>query len=369
MDKELIDKYAPGANCIEPMKVWKLPDGKEYKFAEIANSGDYFAQLKKDGYWYQFEKTLNGTCYLFSRTISRATGILTEKLDNVPHIAKTLGNNLPNGTTLIGEIYYPGQTSKSVTTIMGCLPEKAIERQKEKGLIHYYIHDIIKYKGESLIEKSAWDRYQTLKKCWKECNLSGYDYLELANIFTENIQEEVMYALDAGEEGMVLKKKDCPYSPGKRPAWHNLKIKKVDYLDAVCMGFCDPTKLYTGKEIENWDYWIRDTDEMRMQGKFFGEEGFTAVTKGYYYKWKTAIEVGAYDENGKLIEIGTVASGLNDELREKFSTNPEDYVDKVVMLQAMEKDNEAHTLRHAFFKGFRDDKDSSECTIKTIFNS
>ena len=60
--QELIDKTAPGALCIEPMKVWKIPEGKEYKFAEVANSGDYFAELKKDGYWYQFEKTDNKQC-------------------------------------------------------------------------------------------------------------------------------------------------------------------------------------------------------------------------------------------------------------------------------------------------------------------
>ena len=127
--KDLIDKYAPGADCVEAMKVWKIPEGREYKFAEVANSGDYFAQLKKDGYWYQFEKVSDDVSYLFSRTISTTTGILTEKSANVPHIVEAL-QSLPNGTTLIGEIYYPGLTSKGVTRIMGCLPKKAITWKK-----------------------------------------------------------------------------------------------------------------------------------------------------------------------------------------------------------------------------------------------
>lgn len=368
--QELIDKTAPGALCIEPMKVWKIPEGKEYKFAEVANSGDYFAELKKDGYWYQFEKTDNKQCYLFSRTVSKTTGILTEKGDNVPHIMEAL-DILPAGTILIGEIYYPGETSKTVTTIMGCLAPKAIERQKEKGLIHYYIHDIIRYKGENLISTGAWDRYQTLKELWQEYNLSQYDFLELAEVVTENIQEAVSEALAQGEEGMVLKKKDCPYSPGKRPAWHNLKIKKVDYLDAICIGFCDATKDYTGKEIETWEYWA-PADPVGSLFKGIGYEGYlngelNPITKGYYYGWKTAIRIGAYDSNGKLIEIGTVASGLTDELRKDFAVNPDKYLNKVVMLQCMELDKKEHTLRHAFFKGFRDDKDASECTIESIF--
>ena len=55
-------------------------NGKEYMFAELANSGDYFATIKKDGYWYMFEKTDDGVCYMFSRTTSKETGILSEKI-------------------------------------------------------------------------------------------------------------------------------------------------------------------------------------------------------------------------------------------------------------------------------------------------
>jgi ATP-dependent DNA ligase len=364
---DAIKQHAPGAECIEPMKVWKIPEGREYKFAEVANSGEYFAQLKKDGYWYQFEKTEQGVCYLFSRTVSTTTGILTEKIANVPHIEEAL-SVIPNGTILIGEIYYPGKTSKAVTRIMGCLAPKAVERQEAEGYIHYYVHDIIKYNGELITSKGAEERYNQLVKLWNDCNLNEFDFLELAQIYTENIQEETAAALNRGEEGMVLKKKDCPYSPGKRPAWHNLKIKKVDYLDAICIGFCDATKEYTGKEIETWGFWIRNSDNMRMQGCYYGEDGYTAVTKGYYYGWKTAIRIGAYDSNGNIKEIGTVASGLTDELREDFAKNPDLYLNQVAMIQCMQVDKEELTCRHAFFKGFRDDKNATECTIESIFN-
>ena len=71
--------------------------------------------------------------------------------------------------------------------------------------------------------------------------------------------------------------------------------------------------------------------------------------------------------NGNIKEIGTVASGLTDELRNDFVDNPDKYLNKVVMLQCMEIDKDSHTLRHAFFKGFRDDKDVTDCTILSIF--
>ena len=96
--QELIDKYAPEAECIQAMKIWKLPDGKENMFPEMCINGNYFAELKKDGYWYEFEKT-NNHMYLFSRNVSKNTGILTEKLANVPHIKEAL-QVVPKGTIL-----------------------------------------------------------------------------------------------------------------------------------------------------------------------------------------------------------------------------------------------------------------------------
>ena len=365
--QELIDKYAPGADCIEPMKVWKIPEGKEHKFVEVCESGEYFAQLKKDGYWYQFEKTADGNCYLFSRTTSTTTGILTEKIANVPHIEEAL-KDIPNGTILIGEIYYPGKTSKAVTRIMGCLADKAIQRQEEEGLIHYYIHDIIKYDNEDLLNTGALKRYSKLEGLWNKYNLNQYSYLELATVYLDDIQERTINALEQGEEGMVLKKCDCPYTPGKRPAWHNLKIKKVDYLDAICIGFCEPTKEYTGKEVETWRFWYNEMEDRLTTLCKYGKAGWEPVTKGFFNGWKTAIKIGAYDKDGNLKEIGTVASGLTDELRNDFSINPDKYLNKVVKLQCMELDKKEETLRHAFFRGFRDDKDANECTIASIFD-
>ncbi len=371
--RELIDTYAPGADCIMPMKVWKLPDGKENMFPEVCNSGNYFAQLKKDGYWYQFEKTANGT-HLFSRTVSKKTGLLSDKIDSVPHINSALAT-LPEGTILIGEIYYPNGTSKNVTRIMGCLAPEAIKRQSTEGEIHYYIHDIIKYKGVDLCGIGAFHRYQVLQRVWEVHQLSNFSFLELAVAITDNIQEATAEALSNNEEGMVLKRKAAAYTPDKRPAWDTIKIKKMDFLDVVCMGFIDATINYTGKELENWPYWWDPDLNRRYEiGRYYKEYCteevcmfYIPVTKGHYYGWKTAIRIGAYDSNGNLKEIGTIASGLTDELREDFAKNPEKYLGLVCSVQCMEKDSKEQTLRHAFFKGFRPDKEKKDCLLSEIF--
>lgn len=371
-DKNLIDKFYPGAYMVPAMKVWKLPDNKENKFPEMCANGKYFAELKKDGYWYEYEKTTHGS-YLFSRNISKTNGLLTEKSANVPHIIEIFEkSSLPTGTIIIGEIYYPGKSSKDVTGIMGCLAEEAIKRQEKIGYIKYYIHDIICYNNISLINAGAYDRYRILKAICERHNLLNNEYIELANAVTENIEEFSVKALASGEEGVVLKEKNAVYSPDKRPAWSTIKRKKMDFADAICIGFCDATKEYEGKEIANWEYWV-SSDSMEIAYK--GIDGYKGylngelipVTKGWFYGWKTAIEIGAYNDEGKLVKIGTVSSGLTDELREDFKNNPSKYLNKVVELQCMEKDSKEHTLRHPFFKRFRDDKNEKDCTFKEIF--
>lgn len=366
--KDLIDKYAPESQCIQAMKIWKLPDGKENMFPVVCNSGEYFAELKKDGYWYQYEKTEHYD-YLFSRNVSANTGILTEKLDNVPHIKEAF-SSLPSGTILIGEIYYPGKTSKDVTKVMGCLAPEAVNRQQLSGLIHYYLHDVIRYNGVDLCDQGAWTRYQVLKAIWDKFNLSQYPFLELAEAQLSHIQEFTASALNNGEEGVVLKKKDAIYVPDKRPAWSSVKIKKMDFADCICIGFEDATKYYEGKEIKTWPYWekvIDDNTIIHTDMCQYGLEGWEPITKGYHFGWKTSMRLGALDNDGKIVDIGTVSSGLSDDLKADFAQHPEKYLNKVVAIQCMEKNKTDHTLRHGFFKGFRDDKNFEDCLLNTIF--
>ena len=359
----------PEAKMIDAMKVWKLPAGKESMLSEICQSGDYFLEEKIDGYWYEYEKTDNYS-YLFSRNTSTTTGLLSEKGANVPHIIKAL-DCMPKNTILIGEIYYPGGTSKTVTTVMGCLPELAVKRQ-ENNPIHYYLHDIIEYDNINLSNLGAEDRYKILVGVWNKHNLSQYDFLRLAQKVDENLEEEVSRILKSGGEGVVLKKKDYPYVPGKRPAWSTIKIKQMDSIDLVCMGFCPPTKEYTGKELDTWIYWESPDGELCdfVEAVPKGDltvDGYMPVTKYYFYGWNTAIKVGAYNNQGELIELGTVSSGLTDDMKRDMTENPQSYLNKVVSLDCMSIDKKEHTLRHPVLKSWRADKDARDCIIDEIF--
>ena len=376
-DIKEVEKLYPGAGglMIEPQLIHKGTDSQ----LKACDDGTWFAELKKDGALYMFVKGFEGQTYLFGRTISKKTGLLTEKSANVPHIIEAL-NYVPNGTILLGEIYYPGKTSKDVTSIMGCLPKKAIERQEgEYGYIHYYVYDCLYYNSISLLEVDNWTRYQVTKRIFEkripileweenENTIKFYrNYIELAEAIEEEIYPAIGKALSKGEEGLVVKKKTGMYEPGKRPQTM-LKAKQVDYIDAVIIGFKEPTKEYTGKEIESWQFWEDvDTNELLI-GYYFGILGKIPVTKHYYYGWKNAIEIGAYDNEGNIHSIGTIASGLDDFMREDMSLHPDNYLGKVVEIQCMMKDNKEKTLRHGFFLQIRYDKPATECLLEDIFS-
>lgn len=378
-DKDKIHELYPEAEnlMIEPMLIWKLPAGKESMLSEVCSNGEYFLEEKIDGAFYQFVKTENHS-YLFGRTVSKLSGILTEKSDNVPHLKEAL-NCLPAGTILIGEIYVPGGTSKDTVSIMGCLPALAIKRQ-EKEPIHYYVHDIIAYDTVNLIDSPADLRYKILAAIWKKHDLNQYSFLRLATRVDEDMEAEISRILKSGGEGAVLKKKDYPYAPGKRPAWSTIKVKQMDSIDLICTGFCDATKEYTGKELTTWEYW-EERGERSQDGEytwllsegqyyedyFHNPHIYRPVTKPYFLGWKTAIRIGAYNDNGELVDLGTVSSGLTDDNKREMTENPDLWLGHVIALDCMQIDKKEHTLRHPVFKCKRDDKDAKDCVISEIF--
>lgn len=378
-DDDLVQKYFPEAYCIKPMKIANFPNTRGITLEDLATSEEYYATEKIDGSWYCFEKTPNHS-YLFGRTISRKNKLPTEKGKNVPHIMEAL-SVLPDNTIIIGEIYTGDktQTSKDTVSIMGSLPKRAVELQKTRGKLHFYIHDMIFLAGEDMTQEKAIDRYSALKDVYETYHLDQYDFIELAPILeTDNALEAAAEIIARGGEGVVLKKKDYPYEYNKRPAYSSVKIKKVDTVDVVCMGFENPTREYDGKETSN--YWIieecveiSDKQKAWIEVKRGTGEKETCrspyfrtieVTKPYYYGWKTAINIGLY-KNNELTSIGTVSSGLTDFYREDFARNPEKYIGKVIECECMELKDGA--LRHPLFKRFREDKNPQECVYEEIF--
>ena len=343
--KEKREKYFPNCYMIPPMLAWKLPKNKQNKREEVFTSGEYFAEVKIDGSCYTFEHTLEGEVYLFSRTISTKNGLLVEKSDRVPHLVEVLKNILPPGTVIALEIYKPGGKSKDITTIMGCLPLKAIARQEKLGKLHAYIHDILVLKNESTMDIPAIGRLEILANIINEES----EYIKVAFPILHYIDEYLEKVWQQGYEGIILKGMDSKYSPGKRPAWSWIKFKPEDTHDVIALSFNSPTKEYTGKEIDNWKYW----------------ENEIPVTKSYANGWIGSINMGVY-KDGKIFPIGSVASGLTEKTLAAIKQSPNDYINKPMEVKAMETTSD-FKLREPKFIKFREDINTENCNFNKIF--
>lgn len=367
--KELVQQHYPGAIMIPAQKYWSLPENKKHMMEEMCDSGRYFGQIKEDGNFYQFVKGADGQCYLFSRSKSTKTKLLTEGLANVPHIQEAF-DKLPNKTILLGEIFYPGGDSNMVRQIMGCLPKKAIARQNgAMGLIHYHIFDMIAFDGEMMLEMGALDRVKKAYTVFTDYSLGNHEFLHFAEPITKDLYQLGLAVLADGGEGMVLKDKNAKYTPEKKPAWSSIKFKKEDSADVVCMGYENAKEDYEGTEIDTWQFW-KDS-----QGKMYSSQALAQasehtikpITKFHYYGMAGSMRIGAYNESGNLVEIGTVSSGLTDDLRLDLANNIEQYLNKVVKIDMMEKFKDSNTIRQPIFKGMHADKNADECTLADIF--
>ena len=362
-----------------PSTSWSADKKKQNAMDKIF-SGEWWGARKVDGIFCMCGKNPEGEIFLRPRA-KNTKGEFVNKVDWVPQIHWFL-NELEPGTVLLGEVYLPrDEQAKTTTSIMNCLLKKSLARQsKEEDKLHLYVFDILADRGESYLNMKAIDRFLCLKDYSHSFDVN-FPYVEWAEYKNgKELWDMLQNLLADGYEGVVITYQDAPYQPGKRSNKVSLKIKKElqDTVDCVVIGANAPTKEYTGKEVETWEYWF-DTifNEKILASEYFaknhksiynlyeGGAGIMPVTKNWFYGWAGSWKLGAY-KNGKLVQIGSL-SGLTDEQKENWKN----YVGKVVEVAAMEvSENQegGKGLRHPKLISIREDVAPEECTYERIFD-
>lgn len=360
---------------LEAEKYWSFP--KSYKKdpkEETRNmifSGDYAGARKMDGAYYRFIKDMDGNMRLQGRSKS-VSGEYLDKLDHVPHLLPYF-ESLPNGTCLLGEIYFPkNEGSSNVTTIMGCLTPKAIERQQKGEKLHYYIFDVWALGGHSFMNLKFENRICELNDLYNEwadnanheCP-AGLCEIDFATYYKgEELWEQLQKILAAGGEGIVMTKLGTIPSPGKRTARKTLKVKKElsENIDCFFTGRgTAPTRLYSGKEIETWRYWQNMRTGDKIEGEMFQDYqagvAIEPITKPYFHGWAGSLEIGVL-KNGEVYPIGFL-SGLADEIKADAWAQRM----KCIEVTAMEI-LPTGGIRHAKLERFRPDLAPTDCTYE-----
>lgn len=363
---------------LEAEKYWSFP--KSYKGDKKAEtklmitSGNYVGSLKMDGHYARFIKDEDGNMILQGRSKS-VSGEYLNKIDYVPQ-CQSFFDSLPNGTCLLGELYFPNQKgSRKVTTILGCLKKKALERQEKGEKLCYYVFDVWAYGGKSLLETKVEDRIsnyldkEILKYSKKESNIRKAKYYE-----GQELWEQLSSYLENGEEGIVITRKTTVPSPGKRTARKTLKVKQEisETLDAFIDGKYKPaTREFTGTTpLEEYPYWENiKTGEISFTNKFLdytNGETWEPVSRLYAHNYAGSISFSMM-KDGKPVHIGYI-SGVSDTIRKEIISEPDKWIHKVFELSAMELENinGNYSLRHGVIIRERPDKNYLDCDFSQI---
>ena len=362
---------------LEAEKYWEFsknydPNKKKQEIMSYILSGDYIGAVKKDGHYMRFVKDMDGTMTWQGRSLSVNGGYIN-KIDKVPQF-QSFFDELPNGTVLLGEAYFPDNPgSKNVTTILGCGTPKALERQKNNPL-YYYVFDVWAYDGKSLLNVPAKERISILSSFIFK-HSTNKPYIHIASYKRgQELKDLLEWARENNEEGIVITRADSHAEPGKRTARKTLKIKKeLDTpIDAFLTGnYKMANRIYEGKNIEDWQYWEENLTHKKLQGKYYDNyingADIVPVKANYFNGIAGSVEVGLYKpETDEIVPIGFI-SGVSDEIKKSITEKDNKYIKKPCLISAMELDDVSGCLRHGRILEFREDIDWRDCTWDKVY--
>lgn len=298
-----------------------------YGIQAYVSGMSYAVEEKYDGYSY-----LNSEGRFFSKRLSQAKGnegMPVEKTGHLPHLATILRVVYEAcGADFHGELYKIGGISDDVTKILGCTEDEALNRQRGLApheMLHYMLIDIRAFKGKSLINEPHRVRRAILKYVY-EAYIQPLDpngYIKLTEELYGDPRDEFRRIVMTGGEGIIIKREDGLYIPGKKPANNWIKGKKKITHDVVMMGF----NAGTGKNAG-----------------LFGSIRFGHLI------------------DGKLVECGNCSSGLEDSMREYIYRNADRMIAEHQVFEIEAIQESVKSFRNAVFLRLRDDKDWTECT-------
>ncbi len=295
------------------------------------HGGETSLEYKMDGARVQIH-IHSGEVRIFSRR-------LTEVTTSLPDIVQQVGNNIRCKEAIIeGEVIAVSNDARplSFQNLMKRFRRiKRIEEIINEIPVKLYLFDIIYLDGKLLIDQPYHERRGILSEVSGEIEL-------VPQLVTSDLERAQKFFKDSrkkGHEGLMAKKVESKYTPGRRgKKW--LKIKETESLDLVIVG----ADWGYGRRVK-WlsDYYLaarnEQSGELQIIGKTF--KGFT--------------DEEFEDTTQRLKQLKTREEGRT------VRAKPEIVVETVFdEIQKSPKYKAGYALRFARIKRIRDDKDVEE---------
>lgn len=401
-----VDYINAGYEDLEPMSA-KDPLNEQQQ-EEMFDSTLTIAEEKFDG--------VRGTLHIkekenrmFSRRISKETGWYGDNSDRLPQFRDYLYPDL-DGTVIDGELIIPNVAFNDISGMLNMDWDKAIQRQCSIGMCEFVVFDCIYYKGIYIAKMPLQKRKEYAEKVVKELKhpfiyMGDFTYDVIDKPFTEHLvttynedpeafketypelfnryksardsdyltlskRQWYEYIVLHGGEGLMLKDSKSIYE--HKRTRHYTKIKKFGTWDVIITRFNEPTKEYTGKELDTWEYFDEDGNPVTKHYymNWIGTISFgVVVTEKEFIEWKKRNPKEKYNiyttllSDLLILEVGE-CSGFSEEIRAYMTEHQEELIGKVIEVKGHEVMKKTGKVRHPRFLRFREDKDAVQCTWK-----
>jgi len=308
------------AAFIEPMEclaVPRVPDGSEWVY-----------EIKLDGYRALGIKSDRGVTL-----VSRRNNPFNRRY---PLIVEALGD-LPEGTVVDGEIVALDESGFPNFSLLQ-------NYRSEASRIHYFVFDLLVYRSRDIAGLPLIERRSILRSAvdFNSGRVRLTDYIEASAI-------DILHAVrQQGLEGLIGKRKDSRYEPGKRSgAWIKYRVNRGQELviggyipashglDAIVVGY------YRGRDL---------VYVARVRNGFVPASRRQLFTKLEPLEIQDCPFVNLPEKNRSRWGEGLTAADMN-----KCVWLRPNLVAQIEFLEWTEGDH----LRHAKFAGLREDKDPS----------
>jgi bifunctional non-homologous end joining protein LigD len=294
----------------------KLPQGQEWLY-----------EVKFDGYRCLAARDSTGVT-LWSRRGNPFT-------KQFPHIARAC-ERFPSGTLVDGEVVALDANGRISFNLL------QHHRSKAQALL-FYVFDVLAYRGQSLMQEPLSARRETLSQIFKGAEAAP---IALSESLDANPKDLVRVVKEFGFEGIVAKRKDSLYEPGKRTgAWLKYRVNRGQEFviggytpgnpfDALIVGYYEGERfLYAAKVRNGFVPLVRREVASRFKGLEIDTCPFANLPEGKRTQWALTKE----------------------EMNNCMWLKPE----LVAQIEFTEWTPDGH-LRHSRFAGLREDKDARE---------